>query len=36
VEHLARQDVIYISGGNTANALAVWRLHGIDRALRDA
>lgn len=35
-DHLARQDVIYVSGGNTANALAVWRLHGIDRALRDA
>jgi dipeptidase E len=35
-EHLAAQDVIYVSGGNTANALAVWRLHGIDDALRDA
>jgi len=33
---LARQDVIYVSGGNTANALAIWRLHGVDRALRDA
>ena len=30
------QDVIYVSGGNTANALALWRLHGIDRALHDA
>jgi dipeptidase E len=35
-EILAQQDVIYVSGGNTANALAVWRLHGIDRALREA
>ncbi len=35
-EHLAQQDVIYVSGGNTANALALWRLHGVDRALRDA
>lgn len=35
-EHLVRQDVIYVSGGNTANALAIWRLHGVDRALRDA
>jgi peptidase E len=35
-EHLAAQDVIYVSGGNTANALAVWRLHGVDRALRQA
>ena len=35
-EHLASQDMIYVSGGNTANALALWRLHGVDRALRDA
>jgi dipeptidase E len=35
-EHLAAQDVIYVSGGNTANALALWRLHGIDDALRAA
>ena len=36
VEHLATQDVVYVSGGNTANALAIWRLHGIDVALREA
>lgn len=30
------QDVIYVSGGNTANALALWRVHGIDTALRTA
>ena len=35
-EHLASQDVIYVSGGNTANALALWRLHGVDLALREA
>ncbi len=35
-EQLADQDVIYVSGGNTANALALWRLHGVDRALREA
>lgn len=35
-ERLAGQDVIYVSGGNTANALALWRLHGVDRALREA
>jgi dipeptidase E len=35
-EHLAAQDVIYVSGGNTANALALWRLHGVDDALRAA
>lgn len=33
---LARQDVIYVGGGNTANMLAVWRLHRVDRALRAA
>jgi dipeptidase E len=30
------QDVIYVSGGNTANALAIWRAHGFDQVLRDA
>jgi peptidase E len=35
-ERLAEQDVIYVSGGNTANALAIWRLHGVDEALRAA
>ena len=29
-------DVIYVSGGNTANALAIWRLHGFDTAVREA
>ena len=36
VEHLSTQDVVYVSGGNTANALAVWRLHGVDTALSAA
>lgn len=31
--HLADQDLIYVGGGNTANLLAVWKLHGLDRAL---
>jgi dipeptidase E len=35
-EYLARQDVIYVGGGNTANALAVWRAQGVDRALAQA
>ncbi|MBA2476674.1 MAG: peptidase E [Actinobacteria bacterium] len=30
------QDVVYVSGGNTANMLAVWRVHGLDRVLREA
>ena len=33
---IASQDVVIVGGGNTANMLAVWRLHGVDRALRDA
>ena len=33
---LLDQDVIVVSGGNTANALAVWRTHGVDAALREA
>jgi len=33
---LLRQDVIYVGGGNTANMLAIWRVHGVDRALRTA
>ena len=33
---LLEQDAIWVSGGNTANALAVWRVHGVDRALRAA
>jgi len=34
--HLVDQDVIYVGGGNTENMLAVWRVHGVDRALRAA
>ena len=30
------QDIIYVGGGNTANLLAVWRVHGLDRILRAA
>ena len=33
---LLHQDVIYVGGGNTENMLAVWRVHGVDRALRSA
>jgi peptidase E len=33
---LGEQDVIYVGGGNTANLLALWRLHGVDVALRRA
>jgi dipeptidase E len=30
------QDVILVGGGNTANALAIWRTHGFDEILREA
>jgi peptidase E len=30
------QDIVLVSGGNTANALAVWRAHGFDSVLREA
>jgi dipeptidase E len=30
------QDVIFVGGGNTANALAIWRVHGFDQILREA
>lgn len=33
---LSEQDVVYVGGGNTANMLATWRLHGVDVALRSA
>jgi peptidase E len=31
-----QQDVIYVGGGNTANMLAIWRVHGLDAILREA
>jgi peptidase E len=34
--HLLGQDAIYVSGGNSANMLAVWRVHGVDAILREA
>jgi dipeptidase E len=33
---LGEQDLIYVGGGNTANMLAIWRVHGVDHALRAA
>jgi len=37
VDSLIRdQDVVMVGGGNTANMLAIWRLHGVDKALRAA
>jgi peptidase E len=37
IEALIRaQDVVMVGGGNTANMLAIWRLHGVEDALRKA
>ena len=33
---VGEQDAVYVTGGNTANMLALWRLHGLDRVLREA
>jgi peptidase E len=30
------QDVVMVGGGNTANMLAIWRLHGVENAIRSA
>jgi dipeptidase E len=34
--YVLSQDVVYVGGGSTANMLAVWRVHGLDRILREA
>jgi dipeptidase E len=34
--HVLAQDVVYVGGGSTANLLAVWRTHGLDRILEEA
>jgi peptidase E len=33
---ILEQDAIFVWGGNTANMLAIWRLHGLDTILREA
>ena len=35
-ERTLAQDVIFVGGGNTANMLAIWRVHGFDGILREA
>ena len=35
-EYLLDQDIIMVGGGNTANMLATWRVHGVDIALKKA
>jgi peptidase E len=33
---IGAQDIVMVAGGNTANMLAIWRLHGVEDALRRA
>jgi dipeptidase E len=33
---LLEQDVVYVGGGNTENMMSIWRVHGVDVALRRA
>jgi dipeptidase E len=33
---IREQNVVMVGGGNTANMLAIWRLHGVEDALRHA
>jgi peptidase E len=33
-EHLLEVDIIYVTGGNMVNLMALWREHGLDRVLR--
>ena len=35
-ELVLAQDAIYVGGGNVANMLAIWRVHGFGELLRDA
>jgi peptidase E len=35
-EHLLAQDVVWVWGGSVAGLLAMWRLHGVDVAMRTA
>lgn len=36
VERLTGSDLVWVGGGSVANLLALWRLHGVDDALRAA
>jgi len=35
-ELILSQDAINVSGGNTANLIAIWKVHGIDTLMREA
>jgi peptidase E len=34
--HLLEQDAVYVGGGSVAALMVLWRLHGVDAALREA
>src|SRR5207244_10521997 len=34
--HLLGQDAVFVGGGSVANLLALWRVHRVDHAIRDA
>lgn len=36
VDFACSQDIIYVGGGNTANMLGIWKIHGFDLALKKA
>ena len=35
-EAFGRADLVWVGGGSVANLLAVWRVHGVDQAAKDA
>jgi len=35
-ERLGGSDFVWVGGGSVANLLALWRLHGVDEAMREA
>ncbi|MFN2472128.1 MAG: Type 1 glutamine amidotransferase-like domain-containing protein [Gaiellaceae bacterium] len=35
-EYVLGHDLVLVPGGNTANMLAIWRAHGLDKILREA
>jgi peptidase E len=35
-EAVGRADLVWVGGGSVANLLALWRLHGVDSAMREA
>lgn len=36
IERLCGSDFVWVGGGSVANLLALWRLHGVDDAMREA